>query len=63
MKNAHHARVMAVHVAKVADHVTKAVHAAMARVHVTKVVRDHATKAKVHVAKTAATTIMPAVNK
>ena len=63
MKNAHHARVMAVHVAKVAAHVTKAVHAAMARGHVTKVVRDHATKAKAHVAKMAAMTITPAVNK
>ena len=54
---------MAVLVAKVADHVTKADHAAMARVHVTKVVRDHATKAKAHVAKTAAMTTMPAANK
>ena len=63
MKNAHHARAMAVLVAKVADHVTKADHAAMARAHVTKVVRDHATKAKAHVAKTAATTITPAANK
>ena len=63
MKNAHHAKAMAVLVATIAVHVTKAVHAAKARAYVTKVVRGRATKAKAHVAKTAATTITPAANK
>ena len=61
MKNVHHAKAMAVHVAKVAVHATKVVHAAMVRGHVTKA-KVHAMR-KVLVAKTAVMTTTPAANK